>query len=157
MTKRAHSGETDAGFSILELFVVLVIAALALSFTVPRLSGTRQALSVEAASAGISAAFRTARAEAMASGRFAAVTLVPKSGRYWIGSGNATSRALPQGVRMTVSGGLRGQNGARVVRFSPRGTAEPVRVRLAGGGRRTEIALDWLTGRPVTSRARGRR
>lgn len=82
---RVHHGAmtTRAGFSLLEVALVLLIAALLAAISVPTLSRGRDALAVHAARTELASAFAVARFTAIRSGG-AALVIDAAAGDVWI-------------------------------------------------------------------------
>ena len=124
MTSR-NKPALQAGFTLLEMLVVIAIMGLALAlvagFGPPRSHG----LEMQAAARQIAASMRDARASAIAQGRKVALTLphLPP----WLA---VTLQAPPGGIV-----------------FAPDGSASFGRVLLDADGQAIAITADWLTGR----------
>lgn len=115
-----------AGFTLLELLVVVAVLALAAMLVVPRLSTATGASAFAAATERTLSELRLARGSAIQQRREGFVTpqhLADLTGVQ---------------VEMTPVDGIR---------FAADGTTSGGRVRLIDGGRETSIDVDWLTGR----------
>lgn len=141
------------GFTLLELLVVLGLAALVLALVLPRLGGGLEGLRVRTASRHVAALLRSARLEAIVRRQPVTVTLDPQAGEVRTeGSASSAARrrvALPDGVRLVVfdeANRPRYDRAARI-RFSPRGGSDGGTLGVAGAGRLIPIAVDPLTGR----------
>ena len=135
-----------AGFSLIEMIVVLVILGLALALIVTRGPQRSHTLEFRAAASEVAETLRLARARAIASNRPVRVVVDTETHRM-VAEGGAV-RALPAayGVAVqTVAGEADGRRG--VIGFSPDGSATGGRITLADGARRVWIDIDWLTGR----------
>jgi len=107
------------GFTLLELLVVLLIAASAIALVLPQLSGARAGIVLKSSAREVAGALRAARGEAIA--RHREVSFVTAA---------------------EVSGSLDG-----VIRFFPDGSSSGGSIRLSAAGRSYVIEVDWLTGR----------
>lgn len=141
------------GFTLLELLVVLGLAAIILALVLPRLGGGLEGLRVRTAARQVAALLRSARVHAIAGGQTVAVTVDPRGGTLQVeppGRTGAPSRlAMPQGVRLAVldeAARPRRDRPTRI-RFSPRGGSDGGALDVTGAGRRISIVVDPLTGR----------
>jgi general secretion pathway protein H len=124
MTSRNNPPQQDAGFTLLEMLVVIavmgLILAMVLNFGPPQSHG----LTMRAATAETAAAMRMARARAIASDRPVTLTLP----------------TLPNWINVSLESGPGG------IVFDPDGSTSGGSVVLNAGARRTTITADWLTG-----------
>ena len=141
-----------AGVTLLELTIVLGLAALILAIALPRLSGGLEGLRLRTASRQVAAVLRTARIQAVNERRTVGVTVDPRAGSVYVesGSGGTSRRYLvPSGMTLTIldaSSRSRGDRPARI-RFSPRGGSDGGFIGVGGAGRLIPIAIDPVTGR----------
>lgn len=124
MTSRIDRRRHDAGFTLLEMLVVVAVMGLVLAMAAGFGRAHGGWLATRAAAQRVAEAMQEARGRAIASGRPVALVM-PRLPR-WLG------------VRM--------QAGPRGIVFEPDGSALGGRVRLDDKGRRITIAADWLTG-----------
>lgn len=130
----------QAGFTLLEMLVVLVLLGLATALVAPRLSSGGAALDADART--LAAALEDARWTAVRTGRPVLLRLDLES-PGWDGG------RLPGTAALHVTGDAALMAGAAAqVRFLPDGSASGADIRLSGrrGGERV-IRVDWLTGR----------
>jgi general secretion pathway protein H len=122
------SNTRQAGFTLLEMIVVIAVMGLALAlisgFGPPR----SHWLQTQATARQVAGAMRAARGNAIAQGQPVAFTLPRLPG--WL---TVTVQAPPGGIV-----------------FEPDGSASGGRVVLDGAGREIAISADWLTGRVQT-------
>jgi len=116
----------SAGFTLLELLVVIAVLALAATLVVPRLSTATGASAFAAATERTLSELRLARSSAIQERREEFVT--------------ATRLSDLTGVDIETTP-------ADGIRFSPDGSGSGGRVHLLDGGRQASIDVDWLTGR----------
>lgn len=138
---------TQAGFTLIELIVVLAIIAIAATMVVVRGAPISPASQARLAASEVAGALQSARSEALVTNRSVAFTLDTTTRRYrW---GQQPERALPADLQLAL---LTGQEqlvskSAGMVRFDPDGGSSGGRVTIAGGDRVWMVGIDWLTGR----------
>ena len=135
------------GFTLLELLLVLVIAAAAYAL-VARVGAGSSGAELKSAARTVAAGLRETRATAIATQESAALTLdvdqrtleVPAGGR---------ARSLPARVNLKLytarSEIVDARRGA--IRFFPDGSSTGGRVTVGSGERAFLVDVDWLTGR----------
>lgn len=137
---------TDAGYTLTELLVVLVIIAAVAAISIPLL---RPSPAVQARSFAERAAavFVDAQAHAAVSGRETVVWIDVEKGAAWR-DGGMRVRAGDQ-VQLEATGAQSERSGASLVgvRFFPEGGSTGGTVIAEGAGRIFEARADWLTGR----------
>lgn len=140
------------GFTLLEILVVLGLAAIILALVLPRLGGGLEGLRVRTASRQVAALLRGARVQAVARRQTVTVTADPRAGTLLVESagraGPSRRLTLPAGIRLAVmdeAGRPRGDQAIRI-RFSSRGGSDGGALGVAGAGRLISIAVDPLTG-----------
>jgi general secretion pathway protein H len=140
--------ERDAGFTLLEVMVVLVIGAImyALILAVPARGASFADL--KAAARTLASGLRQAQASAMATRRDALLTLDLESKEFLI-PGDDHARQLPRGIDLKlftaqseVTSERRGS-----IRFYPDGSSTGGRITVSSGERKFLVDVDWLTGR----------
>ncbi len=139
----------EAGFTLIEVLVVLAVLGLAAGLVAFRGPPRSAALDLRAASGEIARAMRLARTQAIAGNAAVPVVLDPAAAAYRVGAG--PPRRLPAGVGLsavTVAGA-----GPPTITFAPDGSSSGGRVELAAAGRRVQVGVEWLTGRVVVADA----
>ncbi len=142
------AARASRGFTLLELMLVLVIAAFAAAVTPPLLSAAMPSLQLKSTAREVAAALRFARDYAAARQTEAVVLLDLEERRYTV-SGRAKNFSIPDGLEVeidTVASELTGDR-AGGIRFYPDGSSTGGRVTLARGERSFKVDIDWLTGR----------
>ncbi len=149
---RAAFRRRAAGFSLLELLLVLLVIGLVISITYPSMSRGRAAFHLRAVGRDVIAALRLARETAVTEQKVMMIRIDNQAQQVTlsddVGEG-ARSFALPGDVRIeTVPGTLETQVvPVRRILFLPNGSAEDVEILLtAGTGASLKIVTDAVTG-----------
>ena len=141
------SQRTQNGFTLLELLIVLVIAALAVGIVLTRATPRNPGLQARLAAAEIAQGLRLTRGRAIQSNR--PVGFVVDIAHHSWRIDRDQSRALPPDLYLglvTVTGETAGASAGEIV-FAPDGSSTGGRVELARAGTRLAVGVDWLTGR----------
>ena len=149
MTDCRHTREvaSQAGFTLLELLVVLGILALALAIMTPSLNRSREQLVLRSTTYELAAHLRSARAAAQAGNIEHALTIDLAARRYWA-EGVVAPRPLPQPIDIEVlvpESERVGATGGRI-RFFPDGGTSGARVVLKDSNTTAAVLVDWLNG-----------
>ena len=142
MTKPVHM---SAGFTLVELLVVLGIMALTLAVVVgakPQTSAVRVAITARA----VAATLQLARAQAISSSTDTVFRVDTQTREFGVGQ---AMHALPQGmmVAMTIAATERTQDSGGL-RFYSDGQSSGGEILLSLDGRASRITVNWLTGEP---------
>ena len=146
-TIRSRSHGYAAGFTLLEIVVVLAI----LGVSAVLISGYKppwsRGLAIDAAAAELAAQLRMVRSEAIADNRPASLELDLLAHRYV--AGHAPPRNLPPELSMQLltTAGEQPSPSVGDIRFNPDGSSTGGRILLMDGSRRVAVRADWLTGR----------
>ncbi len=134
---------TRAGFTLIEMIVVLAILGLALGLVLTRGPVRSSRLELDGAARDIAGGLRLARAQAIAENRPVAFNIDVVHGAVRTEDGPV--HALPAALTIRV---LAERGGAiPAIRFAPDGSSSGGRIEVIGQGRRIQIGVDWLTGR----------
>lgn len=151
MARTPTSSTTDAGeagFTLAELLVVLALLALIYGMVAPSLGRAVGGGEIHVASRELVSALREARSAAIAGGREVRFVVDGAAGVYGYGQAR---RSVPRGLDIAadVPGSRRLPQNAAAIDFFPDGASTGGQVVLSarGGGARTAVAVDWLTGR----------
>jgi general secretion pathway protein H len=147
-------GRGQAGFTLIEMIVVLVVLGLMLGLIVTRGPMHSTRVEIDAATRDLVGALRLARAQAIAQNRPVALLIDPASRAYW--SVGSAPRSLPGSVEIAVQTPLEDSDGHRraSVAFAPDGSSSGGAITLAEGTHRVRVGVDWLTGRISIAAAR---
>jgi general secretion pathway protein H len=123
MTSPTERDAADAGFTLIEMIVVLVILAVMAGLVVARGPMHSATLDLRVAAENVARAMRAAQARAIATDRSVQFTLDAARHAYRI-------NAPPGGIR-----------------FAPDGSSTGGEIELVSGSRHIRIMVSWLTGR----------
>lgn len=158
MRTRGHA----AGFTLLEMLVVLVIIAGASLLAMAAFGGGLRGMQLQASAKQIAAQLRFARAVAISTGEPQDVVIDPVA-RSWRGA-KGRSGSLPGEGAVVFTGAGAAQfvdaadsEGKGVVRFFADGAATGGRVRLLANGAGWDVDVRWLTGEVVMRRVQDAR
>jgi general secretion pathway protein H len=136
------------GFTLLELLMVLVIAAAGYALVVRFTAGGVSGAELKSAARAVAAGLRDARGTAIARQESAALVLDLEHRTFEV-SGRGRARSLPERLELKLytaqSEIVDEKRGA--IRFYPDGSSTGGRVTVASGERRFLVDVDWLTGR----------
>ncbi len=131
----------DAGFTLLEMIVVLAILGLSLVLIMARGPMHSARLDAEATARELAGSLRLARGQAIAQDRRVSVML--EANRYHV-DGLAT-HMIPIDVALS---------GNAMIGFAPDGSSSGGAVVVQGPTSRIDITVDWLTGQIRLARVR---
>ncbi|MDH3473803.1 MAG: GspH/FimT family pseudopilin [Rhodospirillales bacterium] len=137
-----------AGFTLVELLVVMVIMGLVLAFAPLAMHSMMPSLEVQAAARQLGGALRNARSIAIRDNREATLTLDLETRRYAL-DGDRKVREIDEDIEVKLLTATSEQLDEEVasIRFFPDGTSTGGAVTLSGGGASYAVQVDWLTGR----------
>ena len=147
-------GNLAAGFTLIEMIVVLAILGFALVLVVGYKPPWSRGLDIDASAAELAGQLRLARSEAISGNQPVTLDVDIAGHRYRLG--NAAPRPLPAGtdIELLTIAGERRATTVGDIRFHPDGSSTGGRIVLAGGSRRVAIGVDWLTGRVAVADVR---
>ncbi|MFZ2003912.1 MAG: GspH/FimT family pseudopilin [Stellaceae bacterium] len=140
------SGE-EAGFTLLEMIVVVTILALALTLIVGYRPPWSGALGVRGAASELASALRLARSDAIARDGPVSVVLDVTGHHYRIGQGSELSFPPTLKVELLTLASERDATNAGEIRFNPDGSSTGGRVTIGDGSHTLAVGVDWLNGR----------
>lgn len=138
----------QSGFTLLELMVVLAIAAVMMTVVPPLVSSALPGAQLKSASRQLAAGLRSARNQALVSRKETSLILDLENHSFQV-SGRERSYPIPESLKidlLTVETELLGnQRGG--IRFFPEGGSTGGRITLSNGKRAFGVDVDWLTGK----------
>jgi general secretion pathway protein H len=147
-------GPRQAGFTLIELIVVLAILGLALTLIVGYKPPWSSGLGVRASAGQLASALRVARSQAIASDTPVSVMIDLAAHAYRVGQ--EPDRRLPSALTLellTVAGERRTAVQS-AIRFNPDGSSTGGRITVGDAVRKIAVGVDWLTGRVSLSDVR---
>jgi general secretion pathway protein H len=137
----------SAGFTLLELLVVLMLMAMVYALAVPMISAGMPGTELKGAARQLAAGLRQARSLAVTRKEESTLILDVEQRNFKV-SGDQRRYALPAKVDISLftaqSELLPDKIGA--IRFYPDGSSTGGRITVKSGVRKYEINVDWLTG-----------
>ena len=136
----------EAGFTLVEMLVVLVVLALVVTVAVPLLSGGSEGLRLQVASSELAAAFRLTRSAAIM--RNTETALMIDVDRRTFRSTVVPQRSFATDIeaKLTFASGIGASSSDGGFQFFPDGSSTGGDVTLSLRGERTKLCIDWLTG-----------
>lgn len=146
-TSRAGKRRAAAGFTLLELLIVLTIVGIAFAALSGYLFADRSTLSLQSASQELAGVLRRARGQALAQNIETAVFLDLKARRFGMEGGGETWD-LPENTEVQFLTALEelSSDSRGVIRFFPDGSSTGGGVTLRSGNRTNTVQVRWLTG-----------
>jgi general secretion pathway protein H len=137
----------SAGFTLIEMIVVLAILGLTLAMVSSYRSPWSRTLSAEGAASQLAADLRLARSQAIASNRSVVVSVDLAGHQYRVGAWAV--RQIPGELRIELltMANERESNHVADIRFNPDGSSTGGRIVLVDDRRKIDVGIDWLTGR----------
>ena len=147
--KANQQADATAGFTLVEMLVVLAIMALVATIAAPGLVSHYRSKNLETLAGEITMRLRLSRTSAIATARPKQVLV--DLGARTIRFGERDVFALPDDVKLTVVTGQETVVADRqtVLTFLPDGSASGMDISLQQKGRTARIAVNWLTGLPT--------
>ena len=138
--------DRQAGFTLIEVLVVLAILGFAVAIIAARGPATSLGFEARDAAGRLARGLRLARSEAIRRNVDVAFSLDAARHGYRIGDG--AWQALPPGLGVDLRIGGKASGQGRIV-FSPDGGATGGKVRVSTGETLIGVDVDWLSGRVV--------
>ena len=148
MTSRAP----DAGFTLIEVTVVLAVLGLVGGLVLARGPQRSATLDMRAAATSVAQTMKGARTRAIATNSPVVVLFSSPPATIQVTGGPV--RALPAGIGLTVTSTADLAAGNRAaIQFLPDGSSSGGRVELGDGARSVTVGVDWITGRVSVANA----
>jgi general secretion pathway protein H len=138
----------QAGFTLVELLVVLVIMVLGASLMGPNISSGNDRAKLTAASRDLTSALRYARGQALMSQQEVTVTLDLAKNQYHIDSLHQKNYKIAKSIEInlrTAQVDIESDKKGRL-RFFPDGSSSGGQITLTQGNATLEVRINWLTG-----------
>lgn len=146
---------SSQGFTLLELLLVLVVAAIGASVVAPNLQPAILNAQLKSATADVASALRHTRGEALSSGHEAIFSLNVNNHNYQV-PGRHKLYKLPDSIKLTLfTADFLQEEGKGSIVFFPDGSATGGRVTLQGAGKTRLVDVNWLTGAIVVRDEQG--
>src|SRR5438477_7683329 len=143
-----HGGRgQEAGFTLIEVIVVLAVLAFAMALIVGYKPPWSSGLGLRGTAAELTSGLRLARSEAILRNRPILFEIDLAGRQFRVDTGPA--RRLPPQLSialLTVSGERR-DAATGDIRFNPDGSSTGGRISLADGRQKMAVGVDWLSGR----------
>lgn len=136
--------DLQAGFSLLELIVVLVLGGMLVALLPPRLNALMESVSYQKSVQDSVRALERARMQAVIQGTRVYISVDAEAGA--LSTNDVVVAKLPESLGMDVSGVVEVGRVMPSFFFDPDGSASGGRLVVRGKGRQSHIELDWLTG-----------
>ena len=138
--------EAQAGFTLLELLVVLVIMALAATAVMSVGRSSLESARVRSFMVETEAMFRDARTAAIES-RVQTAVMIDTKGRRLSVAGGGRVLEIPRGVSLDAKVAVPKDGGLPSIRFFPSGGSSGGQLTFNFRGRSYALRVNWLTGR----------
>jgi general secretion pathway protein H len=141
--KTSETIRWKAGFTLIEMVVVLAILGLMLGLVLTHGPVRSQRIEIDAAARDIAGSLRLARSNAIAQNRLVTFNIDVAHGITR--TDNGPPHSLPAYLTLRVTA----ERGGAVpgIRFAPDGSSSGGQIELLAHGRHVQIGVDWLTGR----------
>jgi general secretion pathway protein H len=145
-TRKYEDRGWEAGFTLVEMLVVLVVLALVVTVAMPLLSGGSEGLRLQTASSELAAAFRLTRSAAIL--RNTETALMIDVDRRLFKSTVVSQRPFAADIeaKLTFASGIGSPSSDGGFQFFPDGSSTGGDVTLSLRGKQTKLCIDWLTG-----------
>jgi general secretion pathway protein H len=141
------SARDAAGFTLLELLVVLGVLTVVIAVALPHLPRGAEAAVVRAAAASVADGLRESRGLAIRGNRPVLFSLDVAARRWVVQGGRSGDLSQDLALALETDRRLLQSREAGAIRFFGDGSATGGRIVLSSGGVRATVTVDWLTGR----------
>jgi len=136
----------DAGFTLIEILIVLAIVAISLGVVIGRGPMRSRGLETRAAAGALAQSLRAARAQAIAGDHDVTVAIDPAK-HVFAADGGPPHQVDPTIGIAVLAPALPGPGATRLIRFSADGSSTGGKVLLGFGMRQLGVSVEWLTGK----------
>jgi general secretion pathway protein H len=136
-----------AGFTLIELVVVLAVMSLMIAMVAGRGSPVSPSTHARGAIRAVSGALRAARSEAVMSNRSVAFNLDTANRRFWWGNQPPVTLSGDLSLALLTASNQTVGDAVGRIRFDPDGGSTGGRVAIAANDRTWWVGVDWLSGR----------
>jgi general secretion pathway protein H len=137
----------QAGFTLIEMIVVMAIIALALTLVVGYRAPWSRGLGLRGTAGELASALQLARSEAISRDGPVSVAVDVAGHRYRVGQGPVRSLPSTLKVELLTLESERYATNVGEIRFYPDGSSTGGRVTIGDGSRTLAVGVDWLNGR----------
>ncbi|HIE53987.1 MAG TPA: type II secretion system protein GspH [Chromatiaceae bacterium] len=136
------------GFTLLELIVVLAIAAVMMTVVPPLISSALPGAQLKSAARQVAAGLRVARNQALVQRRESSLVIDLEKRDFRV-SGRPRSYSIPDSLKIELltAESERLSERRAGIRFFPAGGSTGGRITLSSGKRALGVDVDWLTGK----------
>ena len=141
------SCDRQAGFTLIEMIVVIAILGLALTLIAGYRPPWSEGLGARGAAGALASAFRLARSEAISQDGPVSVVIDVANHLYRIGDG--PERTLPSSLKVELLTLANERHASNIgeIRFNSDGSSTGGRVTIGNGSHTLAVGVDWLNGR----------
>lgn len=145
-TQGRRTCSSAAGFTLIEMLVVLSILALVAAFGMPLLSRGSESVRLETAASELSGALRVTRAAAVSGNR--QISLMIDIERRTFESIVVPRRSFASDIdaKLTYASAIRAGSSEAGFQFFPDGSSTGGEIALSLHGKQAKLCIDWLTG-----------
>ena len=143
---KTRGRDAVAGFTLIEMMIVITLMALGMMFLGPILGRSTSARDLDDLGRRVALQARTARVQSMRGNMETALAFDPLSRSFLVLPGR-DRLALPHDVSATLTTGRDLADGDRpTIRFLPDGRSSGGEIRLTARAASIHLVVDWLTG-----------
>lgn len=140
------AADREAGYSLLEIMVALVILALAVTLVSVAFAGASSGMRFEESARGLASSAREAQLRALRTGRDVSLVIDVDQRAYAVAGDQWIAWPDDVSLRVTSAGErFAGQRRPAFV-FSPDGGATGGTIEISRADRKATVTIDWLTG-----------
>jgi general secretion pathway protein H len=139
--------KTNRGFTLIEMIIVLVIAAMAFGVVGSNFSAGITGARLKAAVNDIASGLRYTRGQAISAGKEAVFTLDVDKRSYTVSTRKKVFKLAPKlDLTVTTAQSEINGEGQGSIRFFSDGSSSGGRIEIKSGNRKRYVDINWLTG-----------